>query len=1338
MIYRQSHPTMSHRAAFASCTALAGSLLALTAPSSARAQSACDMQSPDYIVCNPRDDQYAQGVQYILDPAEKTLASVVFNPGADVLARTGNGIYIVNLNGGVAVLDRDAHVGTTGDNNAGVVIHTYGGGASAGMGSVSTTGNNASAIIVSTAGVPDPDSPFGEFNGSINVDADTVTTKGDNSSGIVTLAGIGSLSFTNVHANTISTSGAQSHGIDVTAEAGNIDILVGNGIDAGLISTTGEGSDGIRVYDDQLDSVTHIKAGDIRTGGDTSHGISLTTGGVSDIVVRNVSTQGRRSVGIDAAALFGKNSIQAANVSTHGDDAVAISTRTITGPTVVNVSTVETNGLASLGILSQSTRGDIEINAGTVRTHGAARIDPETGVGIGSEGIAAVSDFGTVKIAAGTIETGGFGGTGLRAGSGRGTTVAVGTIATKGDYATGAVITSGTDGAGDVLTVGPVVARIGSVKTSGAVSTGVFVNSVLDLDLEVGNVTTSGENAAGIVANTGVADGRIRVGTVTTTGEFSVGVSLGQIGSIGSTHLDTAVGTVSTSGDLSDGLNVYAGATHATILVENGITTLGDSSNGLAVKGNATVFDIVNAGTIRTTGNDSNGIVASIGNAETMVRSGTIVTAGDGAAGIRITARDNDNFDIHSAATVVSDRIVTTGAGAYGIDIETGRQEENGGIGVRSPAIAASNALVEHVSLTSGSVDVSGDGAMAIRVAAHGNATLDTGTTSSRMSTAIKAEALGTLDLTVRGATKAGGTEAVNLTGSTIRAIVLSSGSITGNGDALVLNAVGPYVPPIGEAPGGIGVGWREADYDAGAPVAHVENAGKIAGGNGFAIHVASGRAEVVNSGTIAGAVKFGAADDLLINTGTFLASANSDFGEGQDRFVNQDTFAIPSSSQSSPGAAPIRLDGLERFENAGGLIDLRNGHAGDVLALPGSYVASGNAALGLDVAAATGIADRLDVAGGATGNTRILLNVDARSASLLSRPVVLASVGQGSDATFTLGTNEAGFIGYRLSFDAGSRTYVLQTGAGSAVSRLAKTAETAQAIWNQSTEAWSSHMAEMRDGADWGSRLWGQFLGGVDTRRQVTGAAGNSTADVDVGYRQDYYGGELGYDVVNGDDVQLGLSGGYIASNVNLRGARQKLDYDTANAGAYAGVRTGPAFASLIGQYTHYWIDARDPGLGYVAKLGGDAYGARLEIGARGGSGRWFAEPLASIALHKVDIDALHALGNTLEDLGGTALTGRLGARAGGTFKLGAETTAVLYLRGNYVHEFRDGGTIDLLGNGVTQRVDGMARRDFGAATVGVTFVNLGGISGFAEGHTEFGRGVSGGGGRVGLRFKI
>ncbi len=154
MIHRPSHPTMSRRAAFASCTALAGSLLALTAASSARAQAACEAESLDYVVCDQSEDQYVDGFEYIIDPAEKTLATIEFKPGADVVAETNNGIYIVNLNGGASVLDRDAQVSTTGDDHAGVVIHAYGGGASAGMGNVLTTGNNASAIIVTTAGVP--------------------------------------------------------------------------------------------------------------------------------------------------------------------------------------------------------------------------------------------------------------------------------------------------------------------------------------------------------------------------------------------------------------------------------------------------------------------------------------------------------------------------------------------------------------------------------------------------------------------------------------------------------------------------------------------------------------------------------------------------------------------------------------------------------------------------------------------------------------------------------------------------------------------------------------------------------------------------------------------------------------------------------------------------------------------------------------------------------------------------------------------------------------------------------------------------------------------------------
>jgi hypothetical protein len=82
---------------------------------------------------------------------------------------------------------------------------------------------------------------------------------------------------------------------------------------------------------------------------------------------------------------------------------------------------------------------------------------------------------------------------------------------------------------------------------------------------------------------------------------------------------------------------------------------------------------------------------------------------------------------------------------------------------------------------------------------------------------------------------------------------------------------------------------------------------------------------------------------DTLTNGGTFVATKDSDFGAGTDLFANAGT--VTFGSAKTPTA--VSFLGLERFQNSG-IVDLRNGIAGDTLTLPGGYVGSGNARLGL------------------------------------------------------------------------------------------------------------------------------------------------------------------------------------------------------------------------------------------------------------------------------------------------------------------------------------------------------------------------------------------------------
>jgi hypothetical protein len=80
----------------------------------------------------------------------------------------------------------------------------------------------------------------------------------------------------------------------------------------------------------------------------------------------------------------------------------------------------------------------------------------------------------------------------------------------------------------------------------------------------------------------------------------------------------------------------------------------------------------------------------------------------------------------------------------------------------------------------------------------------------------------------------------------------------------------------------------------------------------------------------------------------------------------------------------------------------------------------------------------------------------------------------------------------------------------------------------------------------------------------------------------------------------------------------------------------------------------------------------------------------------------------------------------------------AVLYLRANYIHEFKGEEGLVFQSGGIGQLVSGVRNADYGHGAIGVNILSAGRVSGFFEGDADFGGGTRGGGARVGLSFKL
>lgn len=1302
-------------------TGLSGSVLALglITPQAAHAQSDCGGPVDGLIDCAPRDDQYKDGIAYIGNAPDLSSITAVIEPGTIVATQNHAAIFLSNLNGPMAILATGATITTSGDNATGIFGHANQGSVSIRADSVVTTGDHSTGIVGVAGAVPNPELPL-DARGSVTISAGNVTTYGLGSYGIDTLATGGGNGSINIAAGTVTTHGNYAVGIHAEADSGSIEL------DAGTVGTSGDGAVGVSTLVGALNGRANLTIGSVETSGNDAIGIYSIGYGSSTVSAGSVSTRGDRSVGIAAASIVGSVEISSGTVATQGAESSAIIAKNTYGNVSVNAGTLSTAGDRSFGVYAQDVNGSVHVTAGTIATAGAY-----------STGLFADSRYDRVEVHAGSIDTSGYAAGGLLVHAGKDVSVSVDHVRTTGDDAAGVAVSSGLGGLGLPTLSGDMNVTVGSVETSGQSSTGVgainFGHGALNLT--VGTVVTSGDGSVGVTAGAAHGAQTTSIGQVWTRGANATGVDIAeQYGALGLT-----IGTIETDGAGSNGLFFQGTEANAVIDLTQGIVTHGAGSNGASLGARSGSIAFTNHGTIVTTGDNANGIEIAADRAQITLNAGQISTSGAGSIGIHVAAADEPYFGAPTRVDVTAGTIVTTGAGAHGIDIADGDPPAGGGIGTSAVIdLATVPTPGQDVNVTAGTVYVSGADAIGVRVVANGTATLAVGSVRSAQASAISVDARGATTLGVTGQIAGGGPQAVVLAGSDVAVSLTAGGSITGANDALVIDAKGPYVAPPSD--GGGGVFFRAAEA-ASPGVASIDNAGTIAGGTGFAIRVNQGTAAISNSGRIVGAVSLADGNDTLVNSGIFAATGDSDFGAGTDLFTNSGTVSVLAGSKT---AGTVHFLGLERFNNSGGLIDLRNGHTGDSLILSGAYAGSAGARLGLDIALGkTGAtSDSLVIGGAATGSTAILLtNLDASTATLTAKPITLVSVGAGSSATaFTLdgGSRDIGLIRYSLVYDGATGLFGLTGAAGAPVARLARTNEAAQTLWLKSADAWSAHMATLRSGDEAGDRIWGQFLGGVNTRKgTATLSDGSQAADH---YRQDYEGAQIGIDLARSRSdrgaLVFGATGGYLGSKVNGGGDRQA--FDAANLGAYAAWSSDGFFVSALAKYDRYWVKLSNASLGYKDQVTGAAWGAQADVGYRFGSDRLFVQPAASLAWTRTSLGDAQLLGQTIDFASATGLRGKAGAQLGGRLTLAGGSSAILYGGGSVVREFSGKGGLTLLSGGTSQRVGQDRLGTYGEVKLGLNVVTTGRLSGFVEGTADVGKTFNGGGGKVGLRFGL
>lgn len=478
--------------------------------------------------------------------------------------------------------------------------------------------------------------------------------------------------------------------------------------------------------------------------------------------------------------------------------------------------------------------------------------------------------------------------------------------------------------------------------------------------------------------------------------------------------------------------------------------------------------------------------------------------------------------------------------------------------------------------------------------------------------------------------------------------------------------------------------------------------------------------------------------DDEVTNNGPVDLTADVDFLAGSDALVNNDVITVGAGATAPVKVSLLSLDALKNQ----GLIDLRNGHVGDVLTLSGDYNgATSKARLGLDVG--PNGADMLVVGDVANGSTQILLGgVSAKTAVLTGdKGPILIQAGADSKAdAFRIENYEIGLIRYGLLFDAKTATYRLKGVAGQRTYEALKISEGAGSVWRQSADAWSAHVASLRDAgsAANGAGLWGQTYGGRQNRDDDVAAS--AQREVAVDYEQTTYGGQMGLDLLNAglDDgrIALGLTGGYADAKMRFSGvAGQEVKLRVVNFGGYVALTQGGFFLNALAKADRQSIKARNDVDGIDAKFDGTAYGAQVETGHRFGDGDLAYETLLGVNYVSTRLDDMETLGQRLDFDHATGFTARAGLRGAARNDLlgGALTT---YGAAFVVHDFTVKNGLTLVSGGESEHLSKDGGRTFGQVTVGVSYRSAGGMITFAEAGGDYGGGRQGGGLRIGARF--
>ncbi len=458
-------------------------------------------------------------------------------------------------------------------------------------------------------------------------------------------------------ANGITTKGTNARGISARS-AGDVTVTVTGKITAkGLCDTSDnqECSEGVYARSEDDGAVTVNVTGDIETEGDpdeisglgttSSAGIYANSGGEGAVTVTfrgNIKAK-QRSRGIYA----------------NSDGAVTVNMK--------KGSNITTEGISADGIFAKSNAdgdGDVMVTVdGNINTLGERQ---SNGIAAESRGTGAV----TVTVT-GNIKTSGEGSEGISADSrddGDVTVTVTGNITTSDEGSGG--ISADSDADGDVT-----VTMTGDITTYGKESHGISADSDGDVTVDLeGDITTTKNKSGGISAfiddqnSAGNIDITVVTGAITTSGEESAGIYAESYGKGDMTVKMKNGSTITTSGERSAGIDARSyGNGAVTVNFTGDITTSGDNSTGIYVlsdsnsdtenPNSSAVVKINVTGDITASGDNSQGIYAQSNGATSItLHGGTITSVQD--AGVEISNDTTNTLTIRGPVTVRGGKMI--------------------------------------------------------------------------------------------------------------------------------------------------------------------------------------------------------------------------------------------------------------------------------------------------------------------------------------------------------------------------------------------------------------------------------------------------------------------------------------------------------------------------------------------------------------------------------------------------------------------------------------------------------------------------------------------------------